>query len=1038
MKRKFTVLAAFIMLFSFSNQAQVEAAPTIQINVDGSRVYTDQAPVKVNGRVLVPFAAIFEAMDASVNWNQRTKTVTASKSGKTITLKLGSKTAVVNGRTVKLDVPAQTKRGRTLVPIRFVSESMGARVWMQSNTVYVTTPSDHSSGGSGGNNGGYKPPTDHYDNFTSVTSVNAHVSGNKGDGRDISVNFSRASNESSVSQYRVMVVKSEKASNFFTSTARSVSYSNYTSVYKNGSDHSLSLTSSTRDVDGDLLRANQSYKVFVLTDGTNGRNYGLSNPSQTISLTEGSSVLGVSNIQASDRSDYGDGRDVWVSFSKAQQEDQLSNYRIMLVKSSDAHRFDLSAANAVSSSNYSILNKNGNSTMSTTLSSSARDTSGSYIQGGVTYQVFILSVSNSSSQYSNKLTQGPTFTLSHSIGVPTISKVEDVSNHGDGRDLQVHFSRPSDESKISYYRVFVVRQRDASNFNLSDANNASSSRYYDVSKSGYSDYKVTLSSSTQDTQGHSIRNGENYQVFVMAVSNDRNNNSNTLSTASHSITLSQNNSSTNAPTYVTARDIADYGDGRDLEVSFNRSSDESNIRNYRIMVVKSWRSGNFNLSDANNVSSGNFTEVDRRYSHNNSYYTTTLSASTRDTDGNLIRAGETYQVFVLAMGYNNYSNGLSSASSSIQLSGHSNTGTATNVHVRDIHDYNNASDLEVSFQKAANESNISHYRVMLVKSWNANQFNLTDAERAHSLNYTYVNKTGSDIRVTLRADARDVDGHEIRSGVKYKAFVLSMGDSYSSSRNALSSSSNEVELTGHSTVGAVTNVAAYTVSNYGTARDIEVTFNAAPNESNVAEYRVMVVRSDQPFQLSEANGVYSGNYTSVSRQGNGNSVRYPLSDSTRDVRGNHIVSGVSYRVFVLTVADGRGSQNVLSASSREFTLNGHATQSASNVRAESDRNSSSARVYFEKPSNQNNIAYYTVMVVPSGTNFTLEEANRVSSNGYKVVNTSGDSLTILYTSDNDIYGRAITTGTVYKAYVLSKGYQDGTSVLSASSNEFAL
>ncbi|MCU6340251.1 copper amine oxidase N-terminal domain-containing protein, partial [Enterobacter quasiroggenkampii] len=77
---------------------------------------------------MLPMRAIFEALDAKVLWDQRKQMVTAIKDDTTIVLKIGSKAATINGSAVVLDVPPQTLLGRTMVPVRFVSEAIGAEV----------------------------------------------------------------------------------------------------------------------------------------------------------------------------------------------------------------------------------------------------------------------------------------------------------------------------------------------------------------------------------------------------------------------------------------------------------------------------------------------------------------------------------------------------------------------------------------------------------------------------------------------------------------------------------------------------------------------------------------------------------------------------------------------------------------------------------------------------------------------------------------------------------------------------------------------
>lgn len=118
----------------------------VDLYVDGGALQTDVPPTILNGRTLVPLRAIFEALDADVTWDNATQTASAQKAGTTVQVTIDNTTAYVNGRAQTLDVPAKLIGGRTMVPARFVSESLDARVLWDGNTesVYVIT-SDHES-----------------------------------------------------------------------------------------------------------------------------------------------------------------------------------------------------------------------------------------------------------------------------------------------------------------------------------------------------------------------------------------------------------------------------------------------------------------------------------------------------------------------------------------------------------------------------------------------------------------------------------------------------------------------------------------------------------------------------------------------------------------------------------------------------------------------------------------------------------------------------------------------------------------------------
>ena len=120
------------------------AAPRVMLN--GQQLSFDVPPTIESGRTLVPLRTIFEAMGATVNWNAASSTVKATKGSSTITLPVGSRTATVNGKNVSLDVPAKIVNSRTLVPLRFVSESLGAQVDWNNTERLVTITAQANSG----------------------------------------------------------------------------------------------------------------------------------------------------------------------------------------------------------------------------------------------------------------------------------------------------------------------------------------------------------------------------------------------------------------------------------------------------------------------------------------------------------------------------------------------------------------------------------------------------------------------------------------------------------------------------------------------------------------------------------------------------------------------------------------------------------------------------------------------------------------------------------------------------------------------------
>ena len=123
--------------------AQQKTDEGITLRIANKFVYTDVAPTIIDDRTLVPMRVIFEKLGATVDWDEATETVTGTKGARTIQLKIDDKTASIDGKAAELDVPAKLLGDRTMVPVRFVAESLNCKVdWDPfSQTVFVSNPS---------------------------------------------------------------------------------------------------------------------------------------------------------------------------------------------------------------------------------------------------------------------------------------------------------------------------------------------------------------------------------------------------------------------------------------------------------------------------------------------------------------------------------------------------------------------------------------------------------------------------------------------------------------------------------------------------------------------------------------------------------------------------------------------------------------------------------------------------------------------------------------------------------------------------------
>jgi hypothetical protein len=89
---------------------------------------------------LIPIRGVSEALGADVTWDASNQKVDITKDGHTVTLTIGSDTAVSDGEEITLDADAEIRNDRTLVPLRFVMESFDADVeWDgDTRTVFIT------------------------------------------------------------------------------------------------------------------------------------------------------------------------------------------------------------------------------------------------------------------------------------------------------------------------------------------------------------------------------------------------------------------------------------------------------------------------------------------------------------------------------------------------------------------------------------------------------------------------------------------------------------------------------------------------------------------------------------------------------------------------------------------------------------------------------------------------------------------------------------------------------------------------------------
>ncbi len=146
MKRKTKILTAVLasLLLAATAVVGVSAATTSAnsptVTVEGREVeFPDQKPIIRNNRTLVPIRFVAESLGYEVDWNPADHTAVIDNGR--IILYIGSNQAIIDGRQVELDVASELIADRTMVPLRVIAETLGCTVdWFGTNSTVLINP----------------------------------------------------------------------------------------------------------------------------------------------------------------------------------------------------------------------------------------------------------------------------------------------------------------------------------------------------------------------------------------------------------------------------------------------------------------------------------------------------------------------------------------------------------------------------------------------------------------------------------------------------------------------------------------------------------------------------------------------------------------------------------------------------------------------------------------------------------------------------------------------------------------------------------
>jgi hypothetical protein len=356
------------------------------------------------------------------------------------------------------------------------------------------------------------------------------------DERDIEIKFSNAINYAGISEYRVFIVPSDIADLFDMSTAQGVSEGNYFTVEQTDTIFLGNVPAGTKDCQGNEIQELISYKIFVMSiaDGLNLTENYLSQPSNDFILT--TSVHPVQNAETNGIHNVGNSYTVNINFDAPEITTGILHHRILFVNSENIDSLNVEAFLQVLPENYIVVELDDYNYTNSFNYSVLKDIYDNPLTYDNVYKVVILTVADMiDANVSVIVIPESDLIFATPCNSVTIGNAYDNANNGNASDIKVSFDKV-DETQISSYRVFVVKNDLADSFKLETANSIQNDCYFEINPSG-TNIEISLPPDLKSSDGDFIIENEIYRIFVQSVADLVNTDINALSPPSYLLVL---------------------------------------------------------------------------------------------------------------------------------------------------------------------------------------------------------------------------------------------------------------------------------------------------------------------------------------------------------------------------------------------------------------------------------------------------------------------------------------------------------------------
>lgn len=130
--------AALMVSISLVSVTPIFANPSLNLTINHLPTNSDTKPIIIKGSTLVPIRIISETLGAQVEWNSRSKKVKITHHDTRIEMTIGNPMVKVNELSQKILAAPVIRNGSTMLPIRFVGEALGAKVDWNEETKTVS------------------------------------------------------------------------------------------------------------------------------------------------------------------------------------------------------------------------------------------------------------------------------------------------------------------------------------------------------------------------------------------------------------------------------------------------------------------------------------------------------------------------------------------------------------------------------------------------------------------------------------------------------------------------------------------------------------------------------------------------------------------------------------------------------------------------------------------------------------------------------------------------------------------------------------